>query len=58
VVALDRLARAGGAVWRALETYGERRADRELLALAERWQDVNPTLARQLRSCVRGGTSY
>jgi len=58
VVALGRLARTGRAVWQALEAYGERRADRELLALAERWRNVNPTLARELRSYVRGGSSY
>ena len=57
-VAQDRLARAGLAVWQALEAYGARRAERELLALAARWEDVNPKLARELRSYVRGGSSY
>ena len=57
-VVLNRLARAGQAVWQALEAHGQRRADSQLLVLAERWQNVNPTLARQLRSYVRGGTSY
>ena len=58
VVVRERLARWGGAVWRALEAVGQRRAERDLLALAERWQDINPTLARELRSYVRGGSSY
>lgn len=58
VVVQDRLARAGLAVWQTLEAIGARRADRELLALAARLQDVNPKLARELRSYVRGGSSY
>lgn len=57
-VAQDRLARAGLAVWQTLEAIGARRAERELLALAARWEDVNPKLARELRSYVRGGSSY
>ena len=57
-VVLDRLARSGRAVWRVLEAQGQRRADRELLALAERWRDINPTLSRELRSYVCGGSSY
>lgn len=57
-VAQDRLARAVLAVWQALEAIGARRANRELLALAARWEDVNPKLARELRSYVRGGSSY
>jgi hypothetical protein len=55
---LDRLTRFAGAVWRSLEDHGRRRADRELLALANRWQDANPTLARELRSHARGGSSF
>ena len=58
VLVLDRLARSGRAVWQGLEALGQRRADRELLALAERWRDINPTLSRELRSYVRGGSSY
>ena len=57
-VVQDRLARAVLAVWQALEANGARRADRDLLALAARWEDVNPKLARELRSYVRGGSSY
>ena len=55
---LDRLARSGRAVWHGLEALGQRRADRELLALAERWREINPKLSRELRSYVRGGSSY
>ena len=58
LLVLDRLARSGRAVWQGLEALGQRRADRELLALAERWRDINPTLSRELRSYVRGGSSY
>jgi hypothetical protein len=57
-VVLDRLARAGHVVWRALEAQGARRADRELLALADRCSGSNPKLSRELRSYVRGGSSY
>ena len=57
-VAQARLARAGLAVWQSLEAIGARRANRELQALATRWEGVNPTLARELRSYVRGGSSY
>jgi hypothetical protein len=54
----QRLTQAAHALWRALEDRGRRRADRELLALAERWEATNPTLARELRSYARGGSSY
>lgn len=57
-VAVDRLARFGRAVWQAFEAQGQRRADRELLALAEMYRDTNPTLSRELRSYVRGGSTY
>ena len=57
-VVLDRLTRAGHAVWRALEVQGARRANRELLTLADRCRDTNPKLSRELRSYVRGGSSY
>ena len=57
-VVAQRLARIGRAVWKGLEAIGQRRADRELLALAEHWEPTNPTLARELRSYVRGGSSY
>jgi hypothetical protein len=54
----DRAARFGRAVWRGLEAQGQRRSTRELLALADRWEHMNPTLARELRSYARGGSSY
>jgi hypothetical protein len=54
----QRMARIGQVIWQALEASGRSRADREMLALADHWQDSNPTLARELRSYVRGGSSY
>ena len=57
-VLLNRLARFGQDIWAGLEAQGRRRSDRELLDMADRWRDSNPTLARQLRSYVRGGSSY
>jgi len=54
----QRLAAIGRAIWRFLEAWGEQRASRELLTLADRWQAQNPTLARELRSYARGGSSY
>jgi hypothetical protein len=51
----SELRSTGRAVWLALEAHGERRSRRELLALADHWRDINPTLARELRSYVRGG---
>jgi len=58
MVVSDRLARVGRAIWQTLEEVGRRRSDRELLALAERHQQVNPKLARELRAYVRGGSTY
>ncbi len=49
------LARFGAAVWRALERVGQSRAQRELLALADRWQPTQPELAAQLRAIGRPG---
>jgi hypothetical protein len=57
VVVFDHVAHWGHRVWRALEALGQRRAERELLALAERWKEINPALSRELRFCVRGGSS-
>jgi hypothetical protein len=54
----DRLARVGHAIWQSLEEVGRRRSNREFLALAEHYQDVNPKLARELRSYARGGSTY
>jgi len=57
-VALQRLNRIGSAIWDALEAVGQERSARELTALARKYEHTNPTLARQLRSYVRGGSSY
>jgi hypothetical protein len=43
----------GQSIWRALEAAGQRRAARELLQLAERWEPFDPALARQLRDASR-----
>jgi hypothetical protein len=49
-------ARAGSAVWRALEASGQARARRELLAFADRCESLQPELAKELRTAVgRGG---
>jgi len=58
VALLAAASRAGRAVWLALEAQGRARSRRELLAIAERWQHDQPKLARELRSYVRGGSSY
>jgi hypothetical protein len=39
----------GRAIWRALEAFGQRRATRELRAIAARVEARDPALARQLR---------
>lgn len=57
-VLVDHIARFGRAVWRFLEAYGQQRSARELLTLADRWEHTQPKLARELRSYVRGGSSY
>ena len=43
----------GHAVWSALEGLGQRRAARELHALAQRWADIDPALAAQLSAAAR-----
>jgi hypothetical protein len=43
--------------WRALEEHGRRRAARELLAAAQRWQDIDPEIARGLRAAAGFDTS-
>jgi hypothetical protein len=58
VVASDRLARFGRAIWHALEEVGRQRSSYELLAMAERCQHTDPKLARELRSYARGGSTY
>jgi hypothetical protein len=49
------LARASAAVWRALEVVGRARARSELLAYADRCEDLQPDLARELRAACRQG---
>ena len=48
-----RLARAGTAVWNALEDFGYARARRDLAQIAERYEHTSPELARQLRRLDR-----
>jgi hypothetical protein len=57
-VLLNRLSRIGHTIWSGLEASGRSRANRELLALADQWRHTNPKLARELRSYVRGGSTY
>ena len=46
--------RARDRVWRFLEETGQARAERELLELADRWEHVQPNLAKELRAaCAR-----
>ena len=40
---------AGAALWKAFEEQGQRRAARELLSIAQRWDSIDPDLARTLR---------
>ena len=56
--AASGLARLGRAAWLGLSDVGRQRAQREMLMIADRWQQDNPTLARELRSYARGGSSY
>jgi hypothetical protein len=46
----------GRAVWRSLEAMGQRRASRELLAMAERAEAHDPALARRLRIACHFGS--
>lgn len=57
-VAMGRLAQAGRALLAYIEDHHQGRGDAALLAQAQRWEGTNPTLARELRSYVRGGSSY
>ena len=57
-VALGRLAQAGRALRAYFQERQQERADTALLAHAQRWEGTHPTLARKLRSYVRGGSSY
>ena len=48
-----RFARAGTAVWKALEDFGYARARRDLAQIAQRYEQSSPELARQLRQLDR-----
>jgi len=48
-----RITRVCIAVWRGLESHGRRRAWREMCAVADRYEDTHPELARQLRDANR-----
>jgi hypothetical protein len=51
------LSRVGRSIWRALETAGQRRAARELRALAAWHEPFDPELARRLREASRFDTT-
>ena len=57
-VAVSRLAHAGRALRAYFREQAQGRADAALLAHAQRCETAHPTLARELRSYVRGGSSY
>ena len=57
-VAVNRLAQAGRNLRTFFEDRAQRYADAALLAHAQRCEAAHPTLARELRSYVRGGSSY
>ncbi|MEO8807404.1 MAG: hypothetical protein ABI433_15090 [Burkholderiaceae bacterium] len=44
------VARIGTGFWRVLEEVGQTRANRELMALAARYETNQPDLAKQLRA--------
>jgi hypothetical protein len=48
-----RLARTAATVWSALEDFGYARARRDLAQIADRYEQTNPELARQLRRLDR-----
>jgi len=48
----------GQSIWRALEAGGRRRAAHELRQLAQRWQAIDPELARQLLEASRHDSRY
>lgn len=57
-VALNRLSRMGRSLLAYFTERAQGRADAVLLAHAERHASTHPKLARELRSHVRGGSSY
>ena len=46
-------ARIGSATWRALEARGRARASQELSRIADRYEQSQPELAKQLRAASR-----
>jgi hypothetical protein len=52
------LARFGAAVWRSFEVAGRVRARRHLFDFADRCQDLQPELAKELREAARAGTPF
>lgn len=48
-----RGSQAGKALWSALEAYGNSRARREFLSLADRYASTQPDLAKQMRTAYR-----
>jgi hypothetical protein len=46
----------GHSIWDALAATGQRRAARELRELAQRWESIDPAVARQLREASRHDT--
>jgi len=49
------IVRAGRALWRALQAVGEARAHRQVLELADRFEALQPELAKELRAACRQG---
>ena len=49
------IARAGQALWLGLQAAGEARAHRQLLDLADRYEPLQPELAKELRAACRHG---
>ena len=48
--ARSRLRRIGRAIWRGLELIGEGRAQREMRDIAERYDTIDPEVARRMRA--------
>jgi hypothetical protein len=42
----------GQSIWRAFEEAGQRRAAPELRRLAQRWESIDPALAKQFREAL------
>ncbi len=47
----------GRSLWASLESFGQRRAARELHAVADRWQSTDPELSRLLRAAASDDTT-